>query len=435
MKVNLSALYNSNLTVAVALSGGSDSMALLYYMLNESKNNGFSVIAVNVEHGIRGKDSISDSEFVKNYCKENKIPLLTYSVNALSYAEENKLSIEQSARELRYECFFDAIKNGKCHLIATAHHQRDNVETVLFNLFRGTGLKGVSGITDSFNGKIIRPFISLSKEEIEAYILKNNIPFVEDQTNFSDEYARNFIRLNVLPKIREIFPEVEKSVSRFSEIARLEDDYLDKKAKELITEEKDAVKISLSNEKALFYRATIIALKHLGLKKDWEQVHVDIVNGLIEKENGTTINLPKNILAVKEYDNLVLYKKRENVVFCHPFLIGETKLNNGKINIEELPVLENDLKSGLFADADKIPKTAVLRTKKDGDVFTKFGGGTKKLCDYFTDKKIPLRVRDNIPLLCDGNQVLVIFNVGISDKIKIDNKTEKIIKFTYEEEK
>ena len=134
MQVDLKNFIKPNQTVAVALSGGSDSMALLHYMLNQKEKFPFNVVSINVEHGIRGENSIFDTNFVKSYCNKNNIPLVCYSVDSVNHAKEKKLSIEQSARVLRYECFYKAIESGVCDLVATAHHQSDNVETILFNL-------------------------------------------------------------------------------------------------------------------------------------------------------------------------------------------------------------------------------------------------------------------------------------------------------------
>ena len=174
--------------IAVALSGGADSMALINYLVTNSQKYSIKVVALNVEHGIRGDASLRDSAFVKNYCESHKpyIPLLEYKVNALKKAKDEKITVEQAARILRYECFFDAIKTGNCDAVVTAHHSSDNLESVLFNLFRGTGLKGLTGIKD-FDGKIFRPFIKVSKAEIEEYVAQNSIPFVTDESNFSDD--------------------------------------------------------------------------------------------------------------------------------------------------------------------------------------------------------------------------------------------------------
>lgn len=312
MKVDLSKIVSKKQTVAVAVSGGSDSMALLYFMTENAKKYGIKVIALNVEHGIRGKASLSDTEFVKSYCRARNIELLTYSFDALKKAKTDKLSVEQAARVLRYECFFDAIDKGKCDKVATAHHRRDNVESVLLNLFRGTGLKGVSGINANYEDKIIRPFLTVSKEEIIEYMTENAVPYITDETNFSDDYTRNYIRINVLPKIKDAFPEAERSISRFAEIAKAEDDFMDGVAKSAVKVYGDYAEISLPVHPAVFSRAAIIALKKLGIEKDWEKVHIDSVYSLNEKENGATVNLPKNVCAVKEYDKIVIYNQKKN---------------------------------------------------------------------------------------------------------------------------
>ena len=428
MNIDLTTLVKPNQTVAVALSGGSDSMALLHYMKSNAKKFPFTLIALNVEHGIRGQDSKLDTAFVKDFCDKANIPVLLYEVDCVKKAEKEGLSLEQSARILRYECFYNAIESGKCDLVATAHHADDNTESVLFNLFRGTGMKGVSGIKQNFENKIIRPFLSIDKYEIEQYVKANNIPFVTDQTNFCDDYTRNFLRLNVIPKIKEVFPEANKSIRRFCEIAIDEDEFLDELAKSSLSIEKDAIKIPLPLHKALLSRAVIIALKELGLPKDWEKIHVDGIKELSLLNNGSKFSLPKGITAIKEYDAIVLYK--EHLTDCAPkeFKIGESSFGDKILIAKVVDKNSVNLKDGFYLDFDKIPSTAVIRTKQEGDLFTKFGGGTKSLGDYFTDKKIPLRNRASIPLLANGNEILYIFDVAISDNVKVDDTTSTIIK-------
>jgi tRNA(Ile)-lysidine synthase len=198
--IDFSKYLTSDDIVAVALSGGRDSMALLHMLLSVLPKNRLK--AINVEHGIRGEESLLDSKFVASQCKALCVPLLTYSIDCVKEAKKQKLSIEQVARKLRYECFYDALSKGKCDKIATAHHNDDNIESVLFNLFRGTGLKGLIGISDNLSDKIIRPLLDVSKDEINEYIKKHDIPFVKDSTNDDDKYTRNFIRLNIIPKIK-----------------------------------------------------------------------------------------------------------------------------------------------------------------------------------------------------------------------------------------
>lgn len=426
MNINLNGIFNKNDVIAVALSGGSDSMALLHYLFNNAKKLGVSIKAINVEHGIRGKSSLSDSLFVKNYCEKHNIPLISYSVDAVKKSKEEKLSLEESARILRYECFFDAIKNNKCNFVATAHHLSDNAETILFNLFRGASLEGVKGIkkVDEKN-KIIRPFINVSKNEILEYIKKNKIPFVTDKTNFDENYSRNFIRLSVMPKIKEHFPKAEESICRFAEISALDNEYLNGVAESNITYKDGKYKIPVNLDRAILNRCVIIILKNLGLIKDFEKKHTDLVFNLINLQTGKSINLPKNIIAVKEYDNLTFFKNQKEKTLNMPF----NTCNFCHLNVNYIIEKVNkkiDVKKGLFFDIDKVPKDSVIRTKKQGDLFTKFRGGTKSLKEFFIDKKIPSTERNNIPLIASKNKVLAIFNLAISDDIKIDDSTKNI---------
>ena len=431
MKIDLSKLISQNETVAVALSGGRDSMALLYYMLSYAKKFHINVIALNVEHGIRGEESLSDTKFVKDYCEMINIPLLTYSVDAIKKAEDDKLSLEQAARILRYQCFYDALDLKKCDKIATAHHLDDNVESILFNLFRGTGVKGAVGIEKDYNGKIIRPFLGVEKAEIEKYVKENSIPFVTDSTNACCDYTRNALRLKVIPEIKKLFPKMQDSILRFTEILKEDNDYLSLESKKILTLLEGKAEISIPCHYALFSRATITALKHLGIEKDYEKVHIDEVYALIEKQNGNSINLPKGVIAIKEYDKIVFFKASPSEKTQIPFSIGELEFLGKTLKVSE--VVSPNLKSGFFLDLEKIPNGAVIRTKKVGDTFTKFGGGTKSLGDYLTDKKIPQRERDLLPIITSGNEVLAIFGIAVSNKVKVDDTTKTIIQITIDD--
>ena len=427
MLVDLSRFIDKNQTVAVALSGGSDSMALIHYMLANANKCGFKVVALNVEHGIRGDESISDTEFVKNFCADNSIPLLTYTVYALDKAKKDNLTVEQAARVLRYECFYDAINNKKCDLVATAHHGRDNLESVLINLFRGTGLSGAGGIKANYKNKIVRPFIHVTKDEIDEYVKINRIPFVTDQSNFNTDYTRNYIRHNVLPQIKTVFPEAEKAVMRFTEIAEAESEFLKESAFSAVNFSNEKAEINLPVHRAVMSRAIILCLKYLGLSRDWEKSHVDGVLSLQHNENGSKITLPKGITAIKEYDKIVFYREKVKSESEHPFKVGKTLIDGVTVSVTQVSKPIN-YKDGFYVDGDKIPKDAVIRYKRDGDKFTKFGGGTKSLNDYLTDKKIPLRVRDELLVLASGNDVLAIFGVAVSNKLKIDENTSIIYK-------
>ncbi len=431
MKVDCSLISGKFNRIAVATSGGKDSMALLHYLNANKDILKINLLAINVEHGIRGEASINDSKFVKDYCDKNSIPLLSYSVNSLKYSKDNKLSIEEGARALRYQCFEKAKEENLYDFLVTAHHSLDNVETVLFNLFRGSGLAGLSGIPNQ-KGYIVRPLLCTTKDEIEAYINANFIPYVTDESNLSSDYTRNFIRLNIMPLIKEIFPNVEQSVNRLSQTTRVENEFLDKLAHNSLAIFEDRIELPIDTPEVLLRRAVIIALKSLGVAKDWEKVHVDDAVNLTKKQNGAQISLPHNLTLYREYDRLVFEKTPILEKKQLPFYVGHFTLNQKKFIIEEV-VAPTDLKNGLFFDFDKVPKDAIIRTINDSDTFTKFGGGTKSLGDYFTDKKIPVRLRERIPIIAKDNEVYAIFGLAISNKVKIDKDTKRVCKLTSEE--
>lgn len=426
MFVNLSGLIAPNQKIAVALSGGADSMALIHYLNTNAKSLGITVVAINVEHGIRGESSIRDSAFVVDYCAKHAIPLKTYAVDCLAESKAQKLSLEQVARKLRYQCFYDAIESGFCDKVATAHHSDDNFESVLFNLLRGSGAKGLIGIEPNYKNKIIRPFLSVSKQDILDYAKEHGLSYVTDATNFDESYTRNNLRLNVIPQIKKVFPEALKSINRYTEIARIEDEYLDQLASKQLIYEGQLVCLTLPCPQALFSRACITAMQSLGIKKDWEKAHIDAVFSLCENQTGASCNLPNGVVAVKEYGRIVFYKPNPQVDLTISFTVGDFNFNGNTISVKKVDK-DVDLKSGLFVDFDKIPKTALVRNYRPKDEFTKFGGGTKSLGDYFTDLKLPVRERSFVPLLADGNKVLAIFGMAISDHVKVDNTTENVV--------
>lgn len=431
-------LFNKGETIAVALSGGKDSVALLYSLLSVKDKLGIIVKAVNIEHGIRGATSKRDSMFVADLCQKLSVPLKTYQLDCVKFSEENRYGIEEGARIARYDCFKSAIDEGFCDKVATAHHLSDSVETLLFNLFRGASLSGMTGIkSERNNGKIIRPFADTPKSEIEKYVADNGLPFVDDETNFESVYSRNYIRNEIMPVVSARFPEAEKSIGRFLKIAESENDFLEELAKKSLTRDGNAYVISIDTPDCIFARSVVLAMKSLGIAKDYVKLHVDAVLSLKNLVNGSKISLPRNVYAAREYDKIAIYKAvKSDGNFEKPFALGYIdgaigKLSFGEINEKEKNV--NELKYGrsLVFDLNKLPKNAVIRYKRSGDYFKKFGGGRKKLNDYFTDKKIPLRLRDSIPLVCAGSEVYIICGIEISDLIKVDKGTEKVVQCTY----
>ena len=423
MKLELAAYKGKKICVAV--SGGRDSMALLHYMNAHKEEYAIALSALNCDHKMR-KSSASDSAFVKNWCAKNGINLICFEADGLA------LKTEVEARDWRRSCYFKVAKGVDC--IATAHHLNDNAETVLFNLARGSGLAGVTGITDTVieNVNLIHPLISCTREEINAYIAENNVPFVDDETNFSDAYTRNYIRNNVLSALEKAVPDAAKAIYRFSRLAAEDEEFIraEVERRGILSFDGDTAIIK-NCEKPLFSRAVVAVIKGFFKKKDYTSTHVDALYNLQFAENGKKFEF-LGLTAYKEDGGISIKKSAENgqaeEVPFSSFLCGKLSIYAGQF----LKITEDNGEKTVYKDKKvlkfdiaAIPQTAVIRFMNSGDKFTKFGGGTKSLGDFFTDKKIPVRLRKAIPLIADGNEILAVCGVEISDKIKITDITRK----------
>ena len=420
-------LFNKKDIVAVALSGGKDSVCLLHLLITHALNLGITVKAINVEHGIRGASSLSDSQFVKDLCKKFNVELKTYSVNVPLFASQNGFSEEQAARILRYECFDNALIDGFCNKIATAHHSDDNAETVLFNLFRGSALSGVCGIKEiSENGKIIRPLLNCTREQIEEYVKQNNLPFVHDETNDLTNYSRNYIRKEIMPVIASRFNGAKKAINRFSSLASLDEKLLCNLAENLI----DGNSVTFTDELnlPLFNRACLKVMQKLGITKDFESVHLTALYNLKHNQTGKRIELKKGVVAYKSRNKVVFEKQEETKASVYSITIP-CKIETARYTVvlEKVDQMQGD---GLFFDKDKLPKNAVLRFRNTGDTITAFGGKTKTLKKFFNDKKIDARISKNMPIIAMENRVLAVCPIDISEDIKVDETTKDIIKIT-----
>lgn len=425
-------LLEKNQTVAVALSGGKDSVCLLYSLLGQADRLQIFVKAINVEHGIRGQASVLDTEFVKELCKKLNVPLKCYSVNALEFAKKNSLSTEQAARILRYQCFDNALIEGFCDVVATAHHKNDATETVLFNLLRGCALSGVCGINKK-QGKIIRPLLDTSREEIDKFVQQNNLPFVTDETNNDDGYSRNFLRNKVIPIIKTRFSNIDDAVYRFSQIATQENALLDSLASQLI--DGNSVKFTEKDQEPLFRRACLAVMKNNGFTVNYEKKHLDALAELKNLQTGARIDLKNGLVAYKRYDKVVFEKndgnltQHSNAILPIPFKMGEIVFSKYKLTFEKTHEREQ---GALVFDFDKLPYNTVIRTKQSGDVIKTFGGKSKTLKKYLTDKKIPSKVSEHFPLLAFDSEILAVCPIDISEKIKIDEKSVNLVKITCE---
>ena len=415
--------------VAVACSGGKDSMCLLNFLWTRRDELGITVCAVNVDHGIR-ENSANDSEFVINYCQKNGIKVYSFKVNAKQFAEDKKLTLEQGARECRYRVFKSLINKNLVDKIALAHHLQDQAETILLNIFRGTGIGGASGMDYVRDDIYIRPMLDTSKASISAYIESNDIPYVEDETNDNSEYNRNYIRNQIMPLIRNRWQNADSAIVSFGANCREDDSYIESTiSSDALLVEDGIARVYINyfiNPASYTYRLILRALKAINMNTNIEKKHLKMIcNMALESENGTKISLPNGLTVIKEY-NFVTFTNRNIKPSnkTYPF-------TKGKLDISNFGLIETNIvkkfKVGDFThliDATKLPKDAIWRFRKDGDVFEKFGGGTNSLSDYLIDKKIPLRLRNLTPVLASGSEIYIIAGVEISDKVKVDKSTK-----------
>ena len=424
MQIN-TALFDRGDKIGVAVSGGRDSMSLLHYLVEHKNDLMINVIAIHVEHGIRGAESLSDQAFVLDYCSQNDIPVCYTTVDVPGYAKDHLIGVEQAARELRYRYFDELLRKGIVDKIATAHQLDDQCETVLMRIFRGTGVKGLEGIPSARSGKYIRPMLSLSRLDISEYCDAHKVPHVEDSTNYNLEYTRNFIRHEVLPVVEKMFPQYRKSIERLTGAAKEIIAFMDSVSVPYEVDEKSRIVFSVealnAAHPALVRHSIRKAMIEQGIALDFEQVNLMDVLSLLNKETGKEVSLSQGLIAIKAPEHLMIMRAAEVLPYELPFKKGDTVLPNGAT------LTIGDYRGvGLRFDPKKIPEGSVIRNRREGDIFTTFGGFTKTLGNYLTNIKYPSRDRDDIPLIACGKDVLVICGVEISAKVKVDESTEDV---------
>ena len=423
--------------VGVGISGGADSMALLHFLNTLKKPLGIEIVAVNVNHQIR-PSSRKDSAFVAKYCKDNDIKYMGFKVSVPTLASQKKIGIEQAARILRYECFATAVKKHKLNKFAVAHHQGDQAETILLHIFRGSGISGAGGMEKAreFSESktqclLVRPFLETPKTDIVAYNYRNQVPHVEDESNQDDSFTRNFLRNQVMPILQREWRGIEKNIVEFGRQCRSDDDYLNSiVCLDSLLGDENFVRVPLNfftYPYPVISRILLTAFDTINARENIEKKHIDMIMTLAASgENGSRTDLPRNLYAIKEYEYMVLVRKLPaGVNKVYSFKIGRTNFSEyGQILVSKTISHKDAVSRGLMViDVEKLPRNSKWRIRKDGDTFTKFGGGTKSLNAYLIDKKIPSRLRDKLPVLAYGNEIYAIAGLEISDKVKTDRET------------
>lgn len=426
--------------ICVAISGGVDSVALLHYLKTHSEAFGYSVCAAHCEHGIRGEESLADMAFVKEFCGKLGVPLYVFQEDCIVRAKREKKSLETAAREFRYQSLFSLIDEDKADCIATAHHLGDEAETVLFRIARGAALSGAASMREE-SGKLVRPFLEWSKAQILEYAQAHGLSYCTDSTNLDAAFTRNKIRLEVLPKLEECVSGATENIARFALRAAEDDALLYEYAKELLSVQTDEdgaenYLVAFCNKFPLFSRACLLALKGLGVEKDYTSAHLSQAFDLQEKERGAKTDMPQGVEGIKKENGVLfrLKKERISVELPMPKKVSLDGFDGGRYEVSLSKTPMEEKKSGwrvLRADLDKIPDTAVFRFRKDGDEMRVFGGGTKSLKKLFNERKTSVEERAYLPLIAEEDgETYAVCGVEISEKLKVDENTQNAVYIT-----
>lgn len=426
--------------ILVAFSGGPDSVFALHFLDKFKRKYKVDLYAVHFNHGLRGKESDADEIFSKEFCKKRSIPLDVVKLNVKSFSAKNKISIEEAARNLRYNNLLKLAEKTGSTKIVTAHNQSDNTETILLNLFSGTGFSGFSGIPIQ-RGNIIRPFLCLTKQEISNYLDHEKISFRIDSSNMKDDYKRNYIRNRILPLVRmklnlAVDEALFRSSKNFENTLFLNHKLIDHIIAEYVTHNSNAVSFPLLFADLFEGKIPGDILKIIFkryLNHEFEYDDYIKINSLITKQKGKKIQLSKKLIASREEESIriELSGKTSNNNFT---LKTGDQINLGsKVIGIELAKSENvQFKNNgkvEFISADGMNENFILRTWKFGDKFKPLGmKNFKKVSDFLTDLKISVSERKNQLVLTNRDQIVWIVGLRIDDRYKLNSKTKKIYK-------
>ena len=458
-------MLSENDLVLVCVSGGADSVALLYllYLLKDEFRLRLHIAHLN--HMIRAREADRDAEFVRSLAQRLKLPIISRRVNVPSFVKKNRLSTEEGARILRYRFFSEAAAKIKADKVAIAHTADDQAETVLMRIIRGTGLEGLGGIKPAIeqNGmKIIRPLIEVWKKEIENYLKQKNLRFRLDLSNKDKSYFRNKIRLALIPYLARNYNfRIKEILLRLGDVAREDYAFLEKKAEKvfdkLVETKKDKFEIEFSIKRL---KRCSVAIQRIVMRLAIEKIKGDLrrisfqnlqdLNGLIRSpDRNLFLHLADKIKVRKEYDKLIFYNSRRQKRikrFKYKLKIsGLTTISESGLKIltrdypaktaDEADKISGPIKTAkgvAYFDYNKIKFPLFVRNRLPGDRIRPLGmKGKKKLKDIFIDQKIPLLQRDFTPLIVSAEEKIIwIVGVKSSEECKLTPATKRILKIT-----
>lgn len=436
--------------VIVGVSGGPDSMALLY-ALNQIKEKYNLVLKVaHLNHGFRGEEAQREAQFVEEMAQKLELPFEVKAFDVPAYKKKSSLSSQEAARVIRYQFLEDVRKKFNAKKIALGHNANDQAETLMMWLLRGTGVKGLSGIPPVREGGIIRPLIETTREEIEVYLKEREIPFVIDSSNQKTDYLRNRLRHELLPLLEEHYnPQLVKSLVQTASILRREDEYLENIAKDLLKEivvSKDSRSVVIDS-KGLLALPSVIQMRCVRgvleqVKGDLRRIsstHIyDIIKIVSNDKPHRVLKLPEGIRVEKSYNHLTVTLHQ---TAPPPFYYQFTSLPD-QVSIEEIGremrfetleggnhLIDKENFDLAYLDEGKVLMPLTIRNAKPGDRFQPLGmKGEKKIKDFFIDEKVPLKERKRIPMLFFGDLLGWVGGMRINHRLRVTKGTRKILR-------
>ena len=420
--------------VLAAVSGGLDSMCLLHLLSTWGRERNLAVTAAHFNHQLR-ETAGRDEEFVQAWCEQHEIPFVSGRGDVRAAAKREGLTIEEAARELRYAFLAEQKKVLGCTFVLTAHHADDNAETMLLNLLRGTGLRGLSGIPDSREG-IVRPLLQVTRSQLEAYAKEHSIPHVEDETNEQDDAARNVLRHHVLPVLRQLNPKAVENMSRTAQLLAEDERTLERMTGQLLRHAKVEpgcaaylpVQVCGEYPKAIVGRALWgLMISVSGHRKDISAAHVEAAAALLRKEPGQEISLPYDMVARREAEGLSI---------CRRTRLSETELPPEKPvrwGEHTLTLLDHPEGEGI---ALRVDGQITVSPCVPGDRLTLPGANgsrsVKRLC---IDKKISLAERDRLPAIYVDGCLAAVWRLGVDQEfLPEENGAFRFIQITKDSE-
>ncbi|MDO4939790.1 MAG: tRNA lysidine(34) synthetase TilS [Lachnospiraceae bacterium] len=432
----------------IAVSGGADSMGLLHALLSLNGIFKTSYRVIHVHHGLRGAEADRDANFVRSTCERYHVPCKVICVDVTGYAAQHKMSTEEAARYLRYQVLENEAVRWETEddaagqvKIAVAHNKDDNAETILMQMARGSGLKGVAGMSP-VRGRIIRPLLDVSRKEIEAYLIREEESWVNDSTNAGSDYTRNRIRHDILPLfISEVNAASVDNITRAGKLAGQADRYLTGCARNILDSVRKPYKNGYKIPVGEFVRQDCIIRNYMirllvsevsRTMKDITARHIEDIAALAYGESGKHIDLPYRLVAERIYDDIAVYRIEDpdgaqtGKDATQAYFVFRAFPYHGETVPED--------KYTKWFDYDKIDDLMDIRFRQPGDKLELKGVGTKTLRAYMTDAKIPQGDRDSIQIVAAGSNVIWLVGYRISERYKVDSSTQTVLEIKYEEE-